>query len=171
MKRTTLLILLVLLFGISSFAQKAAGFGLELSVLSIKPNYRMWISRTTGFEVFVGQAARLNEINPDDLEAGFKFLKSFQYSRFDRTYFGLVGKWKWNNVYDSDRDSNLPVAGVLIGKEWFIKKRHLRGLAIELGYQYGRKIYEVQNFKLVTQETFEEFPYIMNLRYTFYKRR
>jgi len=174
MKRAKFLLILMFFFGISSFAQKMISVGGELSVLSLKPNMRMWVSRTTGFEVFGGPASGLNDFKPNDLEAGFKFFHTLLYKRTDRTYIGIVGKWKWVNVYDSSKSTNLPIPGLLIGKEWYNKRIHLRGLAIELGYQLGQKEYVVfspeNHIPLPSKERFAEFPLILNLRYSFYKR-
>lgn len=172
--RTKFLLILLLFFGINSFAQKMVGVGGELSVLSIKPNVRLWISKTTGFEVFAGPASELGDFKPDDIEAGFKFIKTILYNRTNRTYFGLVGKWKWLNVYGSADKINLPIPGILIGKEWFNKRVNRRGFAVELGYQYGVKEYEIYspiNHFSIGKETFDEFPLILNIRYTFYKKR
>lgn len=173
MKHTTLLFILLFFFGINSFAQKMTGFGGELSVLSIKPNVRIWISKTTGFEVFGGVASDLEEFKPNDLEAGFKFLHTIMYSRADRTYIGIVGKWKWIDVFDSNTTASLPIPGILIGKEWYSKRIKRKGFAVELGYQYGVKEYDVfdPNNILLGHERFEEFPLILNLRYSFYKKR
>ncbi len=171
MKRSTLLFILLFFFGISSFSQKMIGFGGELSVLSLKPNVRIWVSRTLGFEVFAGMSSQIGIFKPDDPEAGFKILKSFLYKRTERTYFGAMGKWKWVNNALPLYKTNLPVAGIFIGKEWYIKRHKLRGIAIELGYQYGQSETEVENFKLTTIETYNEFAYIINLRYTFYNRK
>jgi hypothetical protein len=159
--RTKLLFILIFFFGLNSFAQKMTGFGGELSVLSIKPNLRIWVSKTTGFEVFGGLASEL----------GFKFLKCIMYNRTDRTYFGLVGKWKWVNVYGSPEKTNLPIPGLLIGKEWYSKRIHLKAFAVELGYQYGVNEYNIKNYQLSVKEKFEEFPLILNLRYSFYTKR
>jgi hypothetical protein len=166
--------LLLFLFAENSFAQKMVGFGGELSMLGLKPNVRMWVSRNTGIEIFTGLDSELGDFKPDDLVAGFKFLHSIFYKRNERTYFGVVGKWKWINVYGSSEKTNLPIPGILIGKEWYIKQNHLKGLAIELGYQIGNKEYEVYspiNHILIGRDTFEEFPLILNLRYSFYKRK
>lgn len=93
------------------------------------------------------------------------------YNRTDRTYFGLVGKWKFVNVYGETDKTSLPIPGILIGKEWYSKRINRKGFAVELGYQYGVKEFNVQNHLLQTKETFEEFPLIVNLRYSFYKKR
>lgn len=166
--RAISLIVLLFFFGINSFAQKMSGFGAELSVLSLKPNFRIWTSKTTGFELFTGPSSELNNFKPNDIEAGFKFLHAIMYNRTDRTYFGVVGKWKWVNVYGDADKTSLPVAGLLIGKEWYSKRINLKGYAVELGYQYGVKEY---GRKLVGKTTFEEFPLILNFRYSFYKKR
>ena len=175
MKRYILLFAVLTFFGISSFAQKIGGFGAELSVLSLKPNYRMWISKTIGFEVFGGIASELEDFMPNDLEAGFKYLHAIMYKRTERTYIGVVGKWKWAKVSDPSYTINLPVGGVLIGKEWYSKQRHLKGLAIELGYQMGTKEYElfspIGHIPLDRTEHFDEFPLILNLRYSFFSKR
>ncbi|HZL11466.1 MAG TPA: hypothetical protein VFC65_15890 [Prolixibacteraceae bacterium] len=171
MKRAKLLVLLMFFFGISSFAQKMIGYGGELSVLSIKPNVRKWFSKTTGVEVFGGIASELEDFNPDDLEAGFKFLHALIYTRTDRTYIGFVGKWKWVNGVNPGYHFNLPVAGVLIGKEWFLKRIHRKSFAVELGYQYGVKEYGSFSNNLSVSERFEEFPLILNIRYSFYKKK
>ena len=92
MKRIIIFFSLIFLLGTSSFAQKMFGFGGELSVLSLKPNVRMWVSKTTGLEVFGGIASELGDFKPNDLEAGFKFLHAIQYKRTDRTYIGIIGK-------------------------------------------------------------------------------
>ena len=97
MKRILILCALIVFLGISSFAQKMGGFGGEISVFSIKPNIRLWVSKATGFEIFGGIASEMGEFKPNDLEAGFKFLHSIQYNRTDRTYFAIMGKWKWVN--------------------------------------------------------------------------
>jgi hypothetical protein len=59
----------------------------------------------------------------------------------------------------------------LIGKEWFTKRINRKGFAIELGYQYGIKEFYAKNYKIDTKEKFEEFPLILNLRYSFYQKR
>lgn len=41
--RVISLLILLLFFGIGSFAQKMTGYGGELSVLSVKPAARIWI--------------------------------------------------------------------------------------------------------------------------------
>ncbi len=171
MKRLLPFFVLIFLFETVSYAQKMTGVGGELSVLGLKPNVRMWFSKTTGFEVFGGISAQLDDHKPDDPEAGFKYLHAIQYNRTDRTYIGIVGKWKWVDVFDSNRTTSLPVAGILIGKEWYSKRIKRKGFAVELGYQYGVKNYDVQNFNLTTEETFNEFPLILNLRYSFYTKR
>ena len=93
------------------------------------------------------------------------------YNRADRTYFGVVGRWKWINAYGSGNKINLPIPGVLIGKEWFSKRINLKSFAIELGYQYGVKEYQVINFAIYEKQDYNEFPLIINLRYSFYKKR
>lgn len=175
MKRVNFIIILMLLSGINLYAQKKMnGFGAELSALSIKPNYRMWLSKSTGIEFFAGPAAELENFKPDDLEAGFKFLKTIQYRQTDRTYIGIMGKWKWVDVYYSNKTTNLPVPGIFIGKEWYNKRIKRKGIAIELGYQYAVKEYEIfspVNRLPIGTDRIEEFPLILNLRYSFYKKR
>ena len=174
MKYFALLLILLSFSGFNSYAQKMAGFGGELSILSIRPCATMWISKSTGFEVFAGQSAELGDFKPNDLEAGFKFLRTIIYNRTDRTYFGITGKWKWVNVYDQTRSTSLPVPGLLIGKEWYSKRIHRKAFAIELGYQVGSKEHVILSPATqmeIGKETYEEFPLILNLRYTFYKRR
>jgi len=168
MKRAKLLLILFLLVGISSYAQKMSGFGAELSVLSFKPNLRMWFSKTTGAEIFAGQSSELNDFKPNDVEAGFKFLHVIMYNRTDRTYVGVVGKWKWINVYGDVDKTSLPIPGILIGKEWYSKRINRKGFAVELGYQYGVKSYGRER---IGETTFEEFPLILNLRYSFYRKK
>ncbi|MDP2112490.1 MAG: hypothetical protein Q8K69_00370 [Bacteroidota bacterium] len=169
--RAISLFILLFFFGINSFAQKMAGYGAELSVLSFKPNVRIWTSKTTGFELFTGLSSELNSFKPNDIEAGFKFLRTIIYNRTDRTYFGVVGKWKWAKVDKEEIDINtsLPVVGLLIGKEWYSKRINLKGYAVELGYQYGVKEYPIPKIDRIG--IFEEFPLILNLRYSFYKKR
>lgn len=174
MKQAKLLLFLIFFSGITVYAQKMNGYGAELSVISFKPNVRMWFSKTTGVEVFGGAASEVEDFNPNDLEAGFKFLHAIMYSRTDRTYFGIVGKWKWVDVYDSNIRTNLPVTGILIGKEWYSKRINRKGFAVELGYQFGVKeypIYSPLNHLLIGNDRFEEFPLILNLRYSFYHKK
>jgi hypothetical protein len=170
--RTIFFLILLLFFGINSFAQnnKMMGFGGELSVLGLNPNVRMWISKTTGFEVFGGISSEMTEFKPNDFEAGFKLLSTFLYNRKNRTYFGLVGKWKWVNI-DSEININtsLPVGGILIGKEWYSKRLHKTGFAVEFGYQYGSKKYNIPEVEY--QRVYDEFPLILNFRYSFYQKR
>lgn len=174
MKRILLLTLVTVLLSMGSSAQKMLGAGAELSILSFKPNVRMWFSKTTGVEVFGGIASELEDIDPNDVVGGLKFLHTVQYRRTDRTYFGLVGTWKWLNAFDSNKSTHVPIPGILIGKEWFNKKRSLKGLAIELGYQFGVKEYQIYSpFSSlpIGKERFEEFPLILNLRYSFYTKK
>jgi len=176
MKRLILLLFLTSFLEVSSFAQKVSGFGGEFSILSLKPSYRMWVSKTTGFDFFAGVASELEDFNPNDLEAGFKFLHAIMYNRTDRTYVGIQGKWKWVDVYQSYRTTNLPIPGVLIGKEWYSKRIKRKGFAVELGYQVGIKkgytIYSpVNHIPLPSLESYEEFPLILNFRYSFYSKR
>ena len=174
MKRILLFLILMSFLATNSFAQKMIGFGGEVSVLSIKANARMWISKTTGFEVFAGPASELTNFKPNDIEAGFKILSTFLYNRTNRTYFGLVGKWKWIDVYGKTNNINLPIPGILIGKEWYNKKLRRKGFAIEFGYQYGAKEYGIfnpVNHIQVGTGRFEEFPLIVNFRYSFYKKK
>lgn len=173
--RTIFLFSLLIFFGINSFGQKLTGIGGELSALGLKTNARMWISKTKGFEVFGGVSSELTGgFKPNDLEGGFKFLNTFLYDRINRSYFGLMGKWKWMNLNVDDRNvkANLPVFGVLIGKEWLSKRLPRKGFAIELGYQYGVKKYEIQVGQIKFEnKQYDEFPLIVNLRYTFYKKK
>lgn len=172
--RTIFLYMLLLLFGISSFGQKMIGLGGELSVLGLRPNVRTWVSKTIGFEVFGGVSAELSDFKLNDYEGGFKYLNTFLYNHTDRTYFGLVGKWKWVKSDGSEKTANLPVVGILIGKEWSKKRIHRKGFAIELGYQYGTKKYDIHrvgNPPSIAHKTYDEFPLIVNLRYSFYKKK
>lgn len=174
MKRITLLFILISFFGTSSFAQKMVGLGGELSILSFKPNYRIWFSKTTGFEVFGGVASELEDLNPNDLEAGFKFLHALMYERTERTYIGIVGKYKWINLPNENARTSLPIPGFIIGREWYAKRIKRKGFAIELGYQFGSKEYEIYspgNHTFISKEKFEEFPLILNLRYSFFSKR
>jgi hypothetical protein len=168
--RTRLFFILFLFFGINSFGQKMIGYGGELSVLSLKPNVRMWLDKVYGFEAFGGISAELTEFKPNDFEAGFKVLSTFQYERTNRTYFGAVGKWAWVNI-DSEAKTHisLPVVGLLIGKEWSSKKIHRTGFALEFGYQYGVKKYNIDIYKEEYKSTYQVFPLILNIRYSFYK--
>lgn len=169
--RAISLFILLFFFGINSFAQKMSGYGAELSVLSFKPNVRIWTSKTTGFELFAGPSSEIGSFKPNDVEAGFKFLRTIIYNRTDRTYFGFVGKWKWVKVDIEEIDTkiSLPVVGLLIGKEWYSKRINLKGYAVELGYQYGVKEYHIPIINRT--KSFDEFPLILNLRYSFYKKR
>lgn len=168
-----LIFILLIFWGINSYSQKIAGFGGELSILSLKTNYRTWVSKTTGFEVFGGVGSELNDFNPNDAEAGFKFLHALIYERTQRTYIGVVGKWKWVNVNDSNHSTNIPIPGLLIGKEWYSKRIKRKGFAVELGYQIGTKHFKVNDPTGVSPGTyqFDEFPLILNLRYSFYTKR
>ncbi|HAH23446.1 MAG TPA: hypothetical protein DCL77_06780, partial [Prolixibacteraceae bacterium] len=114
----------------------------------------------------------LNDFKPNDFEAGFKFLNTFIYNHTDRTYFGLMGKWKLLKIEETENAINIPVVGLLIGKEWSKKRIHRKGFALELGYQYGKKtfgIYSPVGHHYIGKKTYDEFPLIVNLRYTLYK--
>jgi len=174
MKRIMLILVLFLILGVDSFAQKIGGFGGELSILSAKLNYRDWVSKKTGFEVFGGVSAELDDMNPNDFEAGFKFLRALLYTRTDRTYIGIIGKYKWVNLPNENARTSLPVPGFLVGKEWYSKRIHRKGFAIELGYQFGTKEYNILspvNHSYIGKETFNEFPLILNIRYSFFSKR
>ncbi len=171
MKRLKVILVLLLFFEMSSFAQKMVGLGGELSVLSLKPCATIWISKYTGFEVFTGISSETSNIKFNDYEAGFKFLETLIYKRTDRTYCGFVGKWKQVNVDavpEYNVKINLPVFGLLIGKEWYSKRISRKAFAVELGYQYGAKQYSIPDPK--TTKTYEEFAMVLNLRYVFVKR-
>lgn len=172
----TFLLLTVLLFiGIGTFAQKkTTGFGGEVSVLSLKPSARWWISKNTGFDVFAGVSAEFEDFKPNDYEAGAKYLRSFIFRRTDRTYFGLMGKYKRLKLQETSNTTSFPVFGVFLGKEWFSKRINKRGFAVELGYQYGTKQYDVYNpvnQVYIGKKTYREFPLMLSIRYAFYKDR
>ncbi len=132
----------------------------------------MWFSKTTGFEVFGGVASELEDLNPNDAEAGLKFLHALIYKRTERTYIGVVGKYKWLNWNIENGRTSLPIPGILIGKEWYSKRIKRKGFAVELGYQFGTKNYKVPlNYEATGEKTFNEFPLILNLRYSFYTKR
>lgn len=171
--RTIFLILVLIFCGMNLSAQKKMnGIGGEISVLGIKPTARMWVSKTAGFDVFGGVAAEFEDFKPDDFEAGAKYLKSFISQRTDRSYFGLMGKWKWLVTGESHTSTSLPVFGVLIGKEWYHKRTLLKGYAVELGYQFGEKEYDVKIGPVdIKSENYNEFVFIVNLRYVFYKNK
>lgn len=173
--RTLFLFIGLLFLGQNLFAQKKmSGIGAELSVLSLKPTARWWISKTTGFDVFGGISAEFEDFKPNDYEGGAKYLKSFLYNRTERTYFGISGKWKRVLVEETSNTVSLPVLGLLIGKEWYKKRTNNKGFAIEVGYQYGKKDYDVFNpvtHIYIGKKTFNEFPMVLNLRYTFYKAK
>lgn len=170
MTRFGLLFIILLSIGIPSFAQKMTGYGGELSIISFKPNVRVWFSKTIGVEAFAGIAGEPEDLKPNDYEAGFKYLKAIQYRRTDRTYFGIVGKWKWVNNNLPDYRVNLPVFGLIIGKEWYSKRIKRKAFAVEFGYQYGEKRFDDFNGKILTKPRFEEFPLVLNLRYSFYQK-
>lgn len=174
MKRT-IIAFIVLVFGATfSFAQKIDGFGGELSVFSLKANYRNWLSKINGFEIFGGVASELNKFHPNDAEAGFKYLHALIFKRTERTYLGVVGKWKRVVVDNSNYNISLPIFGIFVGKEWLNKRIHLKGFAIEMGYQFGSKEYKISsplNYNPIGKERFEEFPLIINLRYSYYSRK
>jgi len=172
--RTIIPLILLLFFGINSFGQKMTGIGGELSAFSIKPNVRAWLSRTNGFEVFGGISAETSDLKPNDFEGGLKYLNCFMYDLNYRLYFGLMGKWKYVNLEGTHLKKSLPVAGIFVGKEWFDKRKHLKGFAIELGYQYGTMNYNnmaPDNQHIISKEVYEEFPLIFNIRYSYYKKR
>jgi hypothetical protein len=78
------------------------------------------------------------------------------------------------NVFEPNRTTSLPVGGVLIGKEWYSKRIKRKAFSVELGYQYGAKEYEVFTPVLHLsegEEIFDEFPLILNLRYSFYTKK
>lgn len=172
----TLFFLTVLLFlGTLTFAQKKmTGIGGEVSVLSVKPTARWWISKSTGFDIFAGVAAEFEDFKPNDYEAGAKFLKAFMHQRTDRTYIGLMGKWKNIKVEETTNKARLPVFGILLGKEWYISRASKKGFAVELGYQYGSvqyKAFNPVNHVYIGKKNYTEFPLIVNIKYTLYKDR
>jgi hypothetical protein len=167
---------LIFLFDTDVFAQKYKGFGGEVSTFSFKPGYRNWISKKSGFDLFGGVSAETEDIKPNDFEAGFKWLSTIRYNRVERLYIGIMGKWKWVNYFDENSRTNLPIYGLLIGKEWFSKHYHRKGIAVELGYQFGSKTYNtyysINGIKIENNNPakFQEFPLILNFRYTFYSK-
>lgn len=174
MKRVFSFIILGAFLSINSFGQKMIGFGAEVSPVGAKINVRSWFSKETGFEIFGGMSAQLDDFNPNDPEAGFKFLRSVQYSRTQRTYFGLMGKMKWVDVFEPNRSTNLPIGGILVGREWYDKRIKRKAFAVELGYQYGSKEYNIYSpleHLYIGREKFDEFPLILNFRYSFMQKR
>lgn len=174
MKRSTIIILILLCCTPVVSAQKMSGAGAEISTIGLKLNYRNWLSRTKGFELFGGITSEFDDLMPNDPEAGFKYLHTFIYNRSDRSYLGFMGKWKWVDIDTPNKSTSLPVPGILVGKEWFKKKRHLRGMALEVGYQFGNKKYKVyspENHIYIGKYTFSEVPLIFNFRYSFYSKR
>lgn len=172
MKQIMIIILLFTTLCLDTFAQKISGLGGEFSLFSIRPNYRDWVSKKTGFELFGGIAAEFEDLKPNDFEAGFKFLHALVYKRTDRTYIGIIGKYKWLNLTKPDSRASLPIPGFFVGKEWYSKRVHRKGIAVELGYQVASKVYSVPiNYDATGKKTFTEFPLILNVRYTFYTKR
>jgi hypothetical protein len=173
--RKLVLITALLLLGVGTFGQKKmSGIGGEVSALSLKPTARWWVSKNTGFDVFAGVSAEFEDFKPNDYEAGAKYLRSFIFRRTDRTYFGLMGKWKRLKLQETSNTTSLPVFGVLIGKEWFTKRAHKKGFAVEIGYQYGTTQYNVYNlpkYIKIGKGTYTEFPLLLNIRYALYKDR
>lgn len=169
--RILFLFTVMLFLSVDSYGQKMTGIGGELSVVGFKPNLRKWLSRTSGFEVFGGISAELGDFKPNDYEGGLKYLNTLIYNRTERTYFGLMGKWKRVNLEaEGNTTINLPVVGVLIGKEWFSNRTNIRAFAVELGYQYGVKDYTVKPIT-ETNKQYKEFPLILNFRYSLYKKK
>lgn len=173
--RTLILFAALLFLGTATFAQKKMiGIGGEVSVLSVKPTVRWWFSKNTGFDVFAGLAAEFEDFKPNDYEAGAKFMRAFMHQRTDRTYIGLMGKWKHLMVQETSNEASLPVFGALVGKEWYVSRASKKGVAVELGYQYGSVKYDAYNpvnHAFLGKKTYSEFPLIVNIRYTFYKVR
>lgn len=172
----TLFIFAALLFiGTSTFAQKKMiGIGGEVSVLSAKPTVRWWVSKNTGFDVFAGVAAEFDDFKPNDYEAGAKFMRTFLHQRTDRSYFGIMGKWKHLKIEETSNEAGLPVFGVLVGKEWYGSRASKKGFAVELGYQYGSVEYDKYNpgsHVFISKENYIEFPLIVNIRYTLFSNR
>ena len=171
--RTLVLFTALLFLGIGTYGQKKmSGIGVEVSALSLKPTARWWISKSIGLDVFAGVSAEFTDFKPNDYEAGAKFLKAFMHQRTDRTYMGLMGKWKHLKVEETSNETSLPVFGVLLGKEWYIKRAMKKGFAVELGYQYGFVTYDAVNpvnHVKIGKKTYTEFPLVLNLRYSFYK--
>lgn len=170
--RRIFLFTVLLFLCVNSYGQKMTGVGGELSAISLKPNVRWWVSRTSGFEIFGGIASEFTGLKFNDFEGGVKYLRTILYNRNNRTYIGLVGKWKWVDLDEEEANVNinLPVTGAFIGKEWFSKRAHLKGFAIELGYQYGVTHYHVYPND-EKNKTYTDFPLIINLRYSLYKKR
>lgn len=171
--RTLILFTALLFLGMGTFGQKKmSGIGGEVSALSLKPTARWWVSKTSGFDIFAGVSAEFEDFKPNDYEAGAKYLRSFSFRRTDRTYFGVMGKYKGLKLEETTNTTHLPVFGVLVGKEWFSKRVHKKGFAVELGYQYGKKDYNVYNstgLVVIGKKTYNEFPLLLNLRYAIYK--
>ena len=165
-----------LLFTVTgSMAQhKMSGFGAELSVLSFKPSARWWVSKNTGIDVFGGISAEFEDFKPNDYEGGAKYLHSFLNNRTERTYFGLMGKWKRVKLEENNDVIGLPVFGIFLGKEWYTKRINKRAFSVEVGYQTGKKAYEVHNpinnLFLATKK-YTEFPFILNIRIGLYRDR
>lgn len=173
--RTIFLLLVLLAGGINSFGQKKmTGIGGEISVLSAGPSMRMWFSKTQGIDLFAGVSAEFTDFKPDDYQGGIRYVHSFLQNKFYRTYLGAMGKWKYIKLKETGENMQMPAYGVFIGKEWYNKRAWWKGFSVELGYQFGSKDYEVYNPLnqfFVGKETYEEFPFIVNFRYTFYKSR
>lgn len=173
--RTVFLFAALLFLGTVTFAQKKMiGIGGEVSVLSVKPSVRWWVSKNTGFDVFAGVAAEFEDFKPNDYEAGAKILKAFMHQRTDRTYIGLMGKWKHLMVQETSNKASLPVFGALVGKEWYASRASKKGFAVEVGYQYGSVNYEAfnpVNHVYIGKKNYSEFPLIVNIRYTLFSDR
>jgi hypothetical protein len=166
--RAMALILILAGLCLQAQAQKMIGFGGEISVMSVKPNVRLWITKNSGIELFGGIGAEF-DIKPNDPEIGIKYLYAIDNKQQNRTYLGLLGKWKWVDAINSNTTINLPIPGILIGKEWLSKRINLKGYAIELGYQFGSKEKsEIISYSEGSENIFKEFPLIINFRYSLY---
>lgn len=173
--RIIFLALVLLVGGMNSFGQKKmTGIGGEISVLSAGPNVRIWFSKTQGIDLFAGVSAEFEDLKPNDYQGGIRYMHSFLQNKFYRTYLGAMGKWKFIKPEENGKDIQMPAYGVFIGKEWYNKRDLWKGFSVELGYQFGTKEYEIFNPAtnvFINNGTYEEFAFIVNFRYTFYKSR
>lgn len=173
MKRLLLILLIIPLVETSSMAQESIGLGGELTLFSARLAGTLWVSKSNGFEIFGGPSAEIKDFKPNDVEAGLKYMHTIIYTWNSRLYLGALGKWKWVNPSDSYKTASLPVYGFFIGQEWSSKRIHRKSLAIELGYQMGKKDYPILspiNHFVIGKETFEEFPLILSIRYNFVQK-
>ncbi len=165
-----LIVGLLTLCSIPSFAKIGIGAGADVNPNAARLSVRGWFSKYAGLEIGFGPTASFDDFKFDDMSIQGKYFYALRYDRFSRTYLGAIARYTL--VKDPFFDKDLPSAGVFGGKEWYLGRYRNQGVAVEAGLLYGKAKDSDLDWNWETGEQYnltkKEFPAFISLSYKYY---